>query len=234
MDYDEIYENTEHVFGPDPEDILAGYYRGIDRLKPVLDIGAGQGRNALFLAREGYVVDALDPSKVALDALSEIARHEDLTIRTHHSGFESFQPRVPYSGILLFGLIPEHPWGTIEHLLTKIDTWSFQGTILFVTAFTTDDPAFPLHLKTWNAIGKNSFQSEQGQVRTYLRSGELLCLFHRWSVVHYWEGMGPEHRHGEGPPERHGKVEAVFQRLHPVEKDLPLLAAAEELPKVGT
>jgi SAM-dependent methyltransferase len=234
MEYDEIYENTENVFGRNPEKILVGYYRKIDRLKPVLDIGAGQGRNALFLAREGYVVDAIDPSGVAMAALSKITSEENLTVRTHHCGFETFQPKVPYSGILVFGLIPEQPWGTVEHLLTKIDAWSFEGTMLFVTAFTTDDPALPLHLKTWNGIGKNSFQSEQGQIRTYLQSGELLGLFHRWKVIHYWEGLGPEHRHGEGPPERHGKVEAVFQRLYPVREEEPLVSAAQELPKVGT
>jgi hypothetical protein len=30
--------------------------------------------------------------------------------------------------------------------------------------------------------------------------------------LHHWEGMGPEHRHGDSPMERHAMTEVVFQR----------------------
>ena len=39
---------------------------------------------------------------------------------------------------------------------------------------------------------------------------ELNYQPHSFDAVHLWEGLGPEHRHGDGSPERHGKVEAVL------------------------
>lgn len=229
MDYDKAYRRTENVFGPDPEEILTVYYYRINKSRPVLDIGAGQGRNGLFLAREGFVVDAIDPSGVATEIVSTAARKEDLAVRTHRCGFETFTPDLPYSAILLFGIIQEQSWESITLLLEKIHIWSSRGSLLFATAFTTDDPAFVRDSEASQAVGKNSFADHDGTIRTYLKSGEMLGLFHRWKVIHYWEGMGPEHRHGDGPPERHAKVEAVFQRPHPSQEKKISLTFEEAL-----
>jgi ubiquinone/menaquinone biosynthesis C-methylase UbiE len=39
---------------------------GYDRMSPVLDLGCGPGRNAVYLARKGCMVHAVDSSEVAL------------------------------------------------------------------------------------------------------------------------------------------------------------------------
>ncbi len=45
-----------------------------------IDVACGTGRNAIYLARRGWHVDAVDISQVALDYLSETAAAEDLPI----------------------------------------------------------------------------------------------------------------------------------------------------------
>ena len=45
-----------------------------------------------------------------------------------------------------------------------------------------------------------------------IEPGELVQLFPGFSVLHSWEGLGPEHRHGDGPVERHGRAEAILRR----------------------
>jgi len=45
-----------------------------------LDVACGDGRNALYLARLGYEVDAVDVSDVAIDALGAAARERGLAI----------------------------------------------------------------------------------------------------------------------------------------------------------
>jgi SAM-dependent methyltransferase len=47
-----------------------------------LDLGCGEGRNALFLARAGFQVTAVDFADVALDRLHAVAVDEGLTIET--------------------------------------------------------------------------------------------------------------------------------------------------------
>ena len=64
------------------------------------------GRHALFLARAGFSVDAIEPSAVAVETVAAIAAREQLAIRTHHGGFEQFAPpAMPYGGVLLFGIL---------------------------------------------------------------------------------------------------------------------------------
>ena len=45
-----------------------------------IDVGCGTGRNAVYLARRGWQVDAVDVSEVALDQLTETANAESLPI----------------------------------------------------------------------------------------------------------------------------------------------------------
>lgn len=212
MSYDRQYSEVEAVFGTTPE---RSFLQFSDRLKPgstVLDIGAGQGRNALVLARRGFTVHALEPSGVAAAALENQAEVETLSLEVFRSTFESFAPPIDtYAGILIFGLMPDLGRDTIRDLVVRIDQWSGPETLVWLTGFTTEDPAFPQHQASWTAVGKNSFLSPDRRIRTYLEPDEILQFFDGLSVIHHWEGLGPEHRHGEGPPERHGLFEVVLQ-----------------------
>jgi cyclopropane fatty-acyl-phospholipid synthase-like methyltransferase len=178
-----------------------------------LDIGAGQGRNAFFLAREGFMVDAIDPSKVAIETISALAISESLPIRAYPCGFSEFVPQTDfYSGILIFGLIQILTWGDIGLLREKIKHWTHTGSLVFITGFTVADASFARYSQVWKMIGKNSFSDEHGDLRTYLEAGEILDLFKEYEVVYHWEGMGPEHRHGNNPIERHAMSEVVLQK----------------------
>jgi tellurite methyltransferase len=213
MSFDDAYEKTKDLFGATPEQILIAHYRRMDSARPVLDVGVGQGRNALFLARRGFTVDAIDPSIVAVETVSAAARGEHLPIRTHACAFDAFvSSGGPYSGILLFGLLPLLTWTEIGLLRKRTGQWTGPGSLVFVTAFSTADAKYAVHSQTWQTIGPNSFAGPDGAVRTYLKPGEVLALFDGYKAVHHWEGIGLEHRHGEGAVERHAMVEAVFER----------------------
>lgn len=213
MSYDREYARVEALFGTEPERTIAQF---ADRLRPgapVLDVGAGQGRNALPLARAGRCVHALEPSGVAAAALQQAARSEQLPLEVFATAVERFDPPVAdYAGIMVFGLIPDLPWAGIRTLLERVETWSGPGTLVWVTGFTTEDPAFATYESTGTAVGANSFEIAGGRVRTYLEPGQILELLSPYTIVHHWEGLGPEHRHGDGPLERHGKFEVVGKR----------------------
>jgi len=61
-------------------------------LKPgaALDVGSGQGRNAIFLAREGWDVTAMDISQAGLDAAQANAAKAGVGIRTEKGAYETF------------------------------------------------------------------------------------------------------------------------------------------------
>jgi len=215
VDYDAAYGAQAALFGESPDRILEAYMGRLPRERPVLDVGAGQGRNALTLARGEWVVDAIDPSSVAMDALAAAARVEGLSLRTHCVTLEAFVPsELPYGGVLLFGLLQIQTREAIAHIVDTVTAWTGRGALIFVTAFTTEDPAYKQIAQCWWPLGRNSYRDPCGHegVRTYFEPDEILEVFQGWRSLHLWQGLGPEHHHGDGAVERHGLVEAVLVR----------------------
>jgi SAM-dependent methyltransferase len=211
--YDDYYRRTPEVFGSDPNTILVDHVDLIPPSSTALDIGCGQGRNSLFLARRGVAVHALDPSLEAVRTVTAVATGEGLPIRTIHSGFEDLDPEQGGFGtILVFGVIPDLRRHQVTALTSTIRRNLAPRGILFITGFGTWDPAYGSHRNQWTKDAENSFCSLDGFVRTYLEPGELRSLFPDFEAIHCWEGLGPEHRHGDGPLERHGLAEAVLRR----------------------
>src|SRR4030042_3276811 len=131
MKFEKVYSNVKRVFGTNPEMILKNHYYLIDRNYPVLDIGAGQGRHSIFLAKRGYDVHAIDPSKAACETIKEIASSKAFPIKVFKKRFDTFQPNVKnYSAILLFGLIQVLKWDEIKFLVTKLKKWTREGSLL--------------------------------------------------------------------------------------------------------
>jgi len=220
--YDRAYADDRDLFGASPEPTLLHFLDHLDRDRPVLDIGAGQGRNALAVARAGLAVDALEPSAVGRSALGRRAGREALAVRVLTAGFDAHDaPPGHHGGVLAFGLIPDLDWAGIHRLAERCVHWLAPGGLLFVTGFTTEDPAVARFRAEWREIGPGSFADPSGlggdtgspgtRIRTYLAPDQILTLFPSLAVLHHQEGLGPEHRHGDGPPERHGRFEVVLQ-----------------------
>ena len=212
MVYDEQYADLDAVFGTEPEATLVEFAGRLPTDGVVLDVGAGQGRNLLYLARRSIEVHALEPSVVAADALKRQIARNGLPAKIFTDPFEEFAPVIRhYAGILVFGLTPDLEWPAIHALIASIRVWNAPGSLLWITGFTTEDPAHDRIRATWSAIGPNSYRNAEGRVRTHLAPGQILQLFSDHATLHHREGLGPEHRHGDGPTEQHGLYEAVFQ-----------------------
>jgi cyclopropane fatty-acyl-phospholipid synthase-like methyltransferase len=212
-DYDRAYGETLDLFGADPERTLVDYAARLDRGRPVLDLGAGQGRNTFYVARRGFEVHALDPSSTAVETIERVAAERGLSVRGVCSGFDAFDAEPQsYGGVMVFGLLQILRWDAIELLVRKLETWTATGGLVWVTAFGTGDPAYGGYRDAGEEIGRNSFAVAGKELRTFLEPGQVLELLDGFEPVHHWEGLGPEHRHGDGPVERHFMVEAVARR----------------------
>jgi len=212
-DWNHEYLDTPDLFGSEPAPILVRHLESLNRSHPVLDVGCGQGRNTLYLARHGHTVRALDPSIEAVRQTRASAEAEGLTIQSQCGVLaEVVRPAEGFGTILVFGLIPILTRTQINETVALIESLIAPGGHIIITAFTTSDPKFGIHARHWTEIGKNSFQGPGGDIRTYLEPGELINFFPDWQLIDRWEGLGPEHHHGDGPPERHGLAEAVLRR----------------------
>ena len=178
MTYDKTYKEIKNVFGSQPEEILKRYYEQIDKTKPVLDIGAGQGRNSFFLAKAGYTVDAIDPSRISIETINEITKRENYKINAYQQSFDEFTfINNPYSAILVFGLFQILDLKSISLLISMIDKYTSNGSLVFITAFSNKDVSFKRYKKEWNKKSRNSFCDNNGNHRTFFEINELIQLF---------------------------------------------------------
>lgn len=82
--WDERYSTEEYAYGKAPNEFLAENYSAIPKGK-VLSLAEGEGRNAVFLAKQGYSVTAVDGSQVGLDKAGKLAEENGVEIELIHA-----------------------------------------------------------------------------------------------------------------------------------------------------
>lgn len=85
QEWDERYESSEQVWSGQPNVALVAE---VAELKPgrALDVGCGEGADAVWLASQGWDVTALDVSRVALERAMLHARDAGVQVRWVHDG----------------------------------------------------------------------------------------------------------------------------------------------------
>jgi len=128
--WDEKYTTACDPAG-EPASFLKEHIHHLTRGK-ALDIAMGNGRNALFLARNGYAVDALDYSEVAVTTVRSFVRKESLPVHVTHADVTDYQlPENTYDVIINFYFLERTLVPRIKQGLTK------GGMLLFET-YTTE------------------------------------------------------------------------------------------------
>jgi 2-polyprenyl-3-methyl-5-hydroxy-6-metoxy-1,4-benzoquinol methylase len=94
------YYQTADLFG-EPHQELIAFFTGLATKGKVLDIGCGQGRNAIALARLGYEITGIDTSKVGIQQMIQIARTEDLNVTGIVDDIYTFENYSLFDVILL-------------------------------------------------------------------------------------------------------------------------------------
>ena len=116
--WDERYKLREPPsFEPDPflqenVELLSG---GL-----ALDLASGYGGNALYAARNGYAVHAIDISFQALSALQREARQHDLDLHYVVADLDHYPlPKDTYDLVMVFSFYSEQLMGSIESCLKR-------------------------------------------------------------------------------------------------------------------
>lgn len=98
--WDERYAEPDFTYGTEPNDFLREMATRIPP-GPVLGLGEGQGRNAVFLAGLGHAVTAVDQSAVGLARARELAASRGVALSTVVADLGEFDPGpAPWSGIV--------------------------------------------------------------------------------------------------------------------------------------
>ncbi len=89
--WDERYSEAEFAFGTEPNDFLREEFARIPANGRVLCLAEGEGRNAVFLAEQGYQVTAMDLSAVGLRKAEQLAKDRGVTITTQVADLADYE-----------------------------------------------------------------------------------------------------------------------------------------------
>jgi 2-polyprenyl-3-methyl-5-hydroxy-6-metoxy-1,4-benzoquinol methylase len=101
--YDEYYKEKKYFGNPYPG--LVDFFKNTKNKGKVLDLGCGQGRDALFLARQGFSVRGVDISKVGIDQMNQIAKDENLDLVGEVNDIYSYPISSEYDYVLLDSML---------------------------------------------------------------------------------------------------------------------------------
>jgi SAM-dependent methyltransferase len=129
-DWDAMYGAAEQVWSGNPNGVLVSELAG-RAPGTAVDVGCGEGADAVWLARQGWQVTALDVSATALARAARQAADAGVQVDFVHAGLLDFDPRparfdlvnVQYPGLL-------HEGGRSVSAL--LDLVAPGGTLLFV------------------------------------------------------------------------------------------------------
>ena len=129
--WDERYSTSELIWTGQANQFVE---RHLADLTPgtAIDLGAGEGRNAVWLAQRGWSVTAVDFSQVGLDKALRLADEHDVTIAVERADATTWTPTAPVDLVVLSYL--QLPTDERRTVLEHTATWLTPGGTLFMIA----------------------------------------------------------------------------------------------------
>jgi SAM-dependent methyltransferase len=87
--WDKTFDTDEYVYGEEPNTFLEGNFAVLPKGR-VLCLAEGEGRNAVFLARQGYEVTGVDSSSVGLAKGRRLADRHGVAVDWVHADLANY------------------------------------------------------------------------------------------------------------------------------------------------
>jgi tellurite methyltransferase len=189
--YDQRYAKRGYYWGKKPSvicDKIMAIIRPSSTFRPkLLDLGCGEGRNAIYFAKHGFDVVGLDTSLVGLKKTRRYAEEAGVHVETIHTDISTYQLTDIYDVIF--------STGTLQYLPPKVRSQRFQN-----------------YKKCTSSSGINAFsvfvtkpfipRAPDAEEDTYpYKSGELMSYYWDWEILHCVEEIfdcmssGIPHKH---------------------------------------
>ena len=124
--WNKVYANDASFFGDNPSNFGLECYEEFKKhgVKKILELGCGQGRDALFFASNGLDVVTIDSSQVAINVLSKIITEKKLPIQAiAHNATEG----VPFNNYY-FDAVYSHMFFNMTFKDDQLSTFSLKLT----------------------------------------------------------------------------------------------------------
>jgi len=187
--YDERYARPGYYWGKLPSQAC---YRVLQLLPParplrLLDIGCGEGRNAVFFARNGYHVTAFDTSGKGVDKVKQLAAGAGVSVEAFVANVNEFRLTESFDVLFSTGVLQYVPPERRQELFANYREHTCPGGLNAFSVFVK---------KPFIARAPDGEKTAHRWI-----SGELLTYYHGWRIEHCTEEVfdcmssGVPHQH---------------------------------------
>ncbi|MFQ6127208.1 MAG: methyltransferase domain-containing protein [Candidatus Heimdallarchaeota archaeon] len=189
--YDKLYASKEYYWGKKPSkmcDTVIEIVRPNPNFRPrLLDLGCGEGRNAVYFAQHGFDVVGLDVSLPGLKKTERYAKEAGVQVKTIQADITSYTLVDTYDVIFSTGVL--------QYLPPEVREQRFQNY---------KDSTSPNGINALSAFVKKPFipRAPDAEETSYpYKSGELLGYYWDWEILYSIEEIfdcmssGVPHRH---------------------------------------
>ena len=163
-----------------------------------LDLGAGEGADAIRLAKLGYHVDAVEMSAVACEKIEHFARAQGVKVHVRNELMESVNlTGFSYDLVIMNGSL--HYVRDKNYVLERVLAASAENAVHAVALFSTATPVPPEHAVV------PVFPDEEG--------GIVECFYHDWDMLLLAHERGRSERSHPGfAPHVHSHIKLIAAR----------------------
>jgi tellurite methyltransferase len=206
--YDQIEDN---LWGLRPIQTLVDYTALVKEGK-VLDLGIGEGRNALYFAKKGFVVVGNDISETAIKRALTAAKEIGVTIKAEVKDLTSFQiEENTYSLIILANVLNFFNDEEIKEIIKRAKKGLIPGGLIYINVFDVNDPSYDKNVRS--AQKKDEYTFYRPKSDTYIH------FFTQKELDHYFIGYGKIKASetfmldiGHGEPHYHNTIEVLYKK----------------------
>jgi len=188
---DEYLKNINHFGEEDPSDLVRDIVN-LEKKGTVLDLGVGYGRNALFLAIQGFSVTGVDTSELAIKRFREFAKELGVKVRGIVGDMAEFKFDKQYDVIVSIATLNLIKREKADELIQKIKANTEDDGLNAISAFTELVPS-------------------EGISFLY-KKNELVNIYKDWQIINYNEHRTTIHQHENWPPHRHTNANLLARK----------------------
>lgn len=202
----------EKITESKPNPVLKKFVKSFPKGE-ALDLGAGQGRNSLFLAEKGFKVEAVDKDYKALEKCNNFAKRKKLKIKIVKSDIRKFDfKKNKYSLVISIAALDFLKKTEIENIIKKIRKSLTKNGIIFLFVFSIKDPIYKkikeIKLKE---IEENTFYLPKYKTyRHFFTKKEIIKILQEFKIIHLKQKKIKDTGHGQ--PHFHNVIEIIAKK----------------------